>query len=62
MGWEFAALWTDDPVGSWNWTWRRVADDSGAVLQQSAGFAALEDCIEDARKHGFDESGCGPTD
>jgi hypothetical protein len=62
MGWEFAAMWVDDPARSWKWTWRRVADDSGAVLQQSQEFSVLEDCVEDARKHGFDASGCGPID
>ena len=62
MGWEFAAMWVDDPARSWKWTWRRVADDSGAVLQQSSEFSALDDCIEHARKHGFDGSGCGPID
>jgi len=59
MGWEFAAVWIDDPSRYWEWTWRRIADDSGAVLEQSAGFVRLEDCVEDARRNGFDETGCG---
>lgn len=62
MGWEFAAEWVEDPVRCWKWSWRRVADDSGAVLQQSGGFVQLEDCVDDARQHGFDESGCGPVE
>ena len=62
MGWEFAAVWVDDPVRSWKWMWRRVADDNGAVLQESAEFALLDECIEDARRNGFDDSGCGPVD
>jgi hypothetical protein len=61
MGWEFAALWVDDPDATWQWVWRRIADDSGAVIAESAGFRQLEACIEDARGHGFDESGCGPV-
>ena len=60
MGWEFAAMWADDHDDGWYWTWRRVADDSGAALEQSRRFGALEECIEDARKHGFDEDDC-PT-
>jgi len=61
MGWEFAALWVDDPDATWRWVWRRIADDSGAVIAESAGFRQLEACIEDARGNGFDESGCGPV-
>ena len=53
MGWEFAALWEDDAT-LWNWVWRRVADDSRNVLEQSAPFVQLEACIEDAKKHGFE--------
>ena len=59
MGWEFAALWVEDPDGAWKWVWRRVADDSGDALQQSEQFPALDDCIENARQNGFDESSCG---
>lgn len=59
MGWEFAALWVDDPERGWKWTWRRVADDSGAVLAQSSGFRTLDDCVDDARANGFDDDACG---
>ena len=58
MGWEFAALWVDDPESKWQWVWRRIADDSGAVLHESRGFSRLEECIGDAQRHGFYESGC----
>ena len=61
MGWEFAALWVDDPDEAWIWVWRRRADDSADVLEQSEAFATLEDCVEDARRAGFDESDCGPV-
>ena len=60
MGWEFAALSADDPDAPWQWVWRRIADDSGAVIQQSEAFSELDTCIADARRHGFDEAGCGP--
>ncbi|HEV7799479.1 MAG TPA: hypothetical protein VGP15_00255 [Burkholderiales bacterium] len=62
MGWEFAAVWVDDPARAWKWMWRRIGDDSGAVLEHSAQFARLEDCIEDACRNGFEQSGCGPVD
>jgi hypothetical protein len=62
MGWEFAAVWVDDPARCWKWNWRRIADDSGAVLEQSKDFVHLEDCVEDARRNGFEESGCGSID
>jgi hypothetical protein len=59
MGWEFAALWVEDSDEQWHWVWRRRADDTGAALQESASFAQLDDCIEDARRHGFDEGDSG---
>jgi hypothetical protein len=62
MGWEFAAVWVDDPRAGWTWTWRRVADDSGTVLAQSGPFIRLEDCLDDARQHGFDEADCRRTE
>jgi hypothetical protein len=55
-------VWVDDPARCWKWTWRRVADDSGAVLEQSKDFVQLEDCLDDARRNGFEESGCGSID
>ena len=61
MGWEFAALWVDDDaVGRWEWAWRRIADDSGAVIAESAAFVHLDQCIEDAKVYGFDDD-CGPA-
>jgi hypothetical protein len=61
LGWEFAAVWVEDPDEAWTWVWRRIADDSGDTLEKSAAFGTLEDCVHDARRHGFDESDCGPV-
>lgn len=58
MGWEFAALWADEPDRDWHWVWRRVADDSAAPLQVSERFASIEECVEDAKRHGFDDPDC----
>ena len=55
MGWEFVALWADDPDAQWRWVWRRVADDSGALIAESTSFPELDSCVEDARKNGFDD-------
>jgi hypothetical protein len=55
MGWEFVAIWADEPDSQWQWIWRRIADDSGALIGKSPGFDQLEDCIADARRNGFDE-------
>jgi hypothetical protein len=60
MGWEFAAVWLDDTRPAWHWIWRRIADDTGKLLEQSPPFGALARGVEDARAHGFDEDGCGP--
>lgn len=54
MGWEFAALWNDDAT-PWQWVWRRIADDSGRVLEESRAFDQLDECIEDAKKNGFED-------
>ena len=57
MGWEFAALWSDDADAPWQWVWRRIADDSGRVVEESSAFAALEGCMADAKDHGFEDDG-----
>ena len=62
MGWEFAACWVEEGDAPWQWMWRRIADDSGAVIAESAHFANLAHCIADAKAHGFDEEDCGPID
>ena len=54
MGWEFAALWTDD-ASPWQWVWRRIADDNGRVLEESRAFDQLDQCIDDAKKNGFED-------
>ena len=58
MGWEFAALWIDESDAP-QWVWRRVADDSGAVMAESERFSHLDVCMADAKEHGFDEESCG---
>jgi hypothetical protein len=62
MGWEFAAVWVDEPVGAWKWRWRRIADDSGDTIEESLEFAQLEDCVENARRNGFESSDCDSGD
>lgn len=62
MGWEFAAVWGIDPAKGWRWTWRRIADDSGEVLANSGAFLRLDDCIQDARRNGFDDADCAPAE
>ena len=58
MGWEFAALWVDDADIPWQWIWRRIADDSGAVIAESTAFPHLDSCLADARANGFDDDSC----
>lgn len=62
MAWEFAALWVDDPDAPWQWVWRRIADDNGAVLEESATFVNLDLCLANAREHGFEHDDCGCGD
>jgi hypothetical protein len=57
MGWEFAALWNDDADAPWQWVWRRIADDSGQVVEESRAFANLDGCMADAKQHGFENDG-----
>ena len=54
MDWEFIATWTGDAGEPWCWVWRRLADDAvkGAPSRR---FATLEACVEDARRHGFED-------
>jgi hypothetical protein len=39
--------------------WRRIADDSGAVIAESSAFPQLNLCMEDARRNGFDDDDGG---
>jgi hypothetical protein len=57
MGWEFAAVWNDDADAPWQWIWRRIADDSGQVIEESRTFGDLEACMADAKHHGFEDDG-----
>jgi hypothetical protein len=57
MGWEIAAVWVD-PDANWCWTWRRVEDDSGRIIEESSRFPDYEECIEDAQAHGLDYADC----
>jgi hypothetical protein len=41
--------------------WRRIADDSGAILAQSEEFTGLDRCIEDAKRSGFDDGDSDPA-
>ena len=58
VSWEIAAIFTEEPEPTWRWTWRRVADDSGRVIEESAPFEEFDDCIEDAQVHGLDFADC----
>jgi hypothetical protein len=58
MGWEIAAIWMDDADPAWYWTWRRVEDDSGRVVEESLAFSRFEHCIDDAQAHGLERADC----
>ena len=54
VDWEFTATWNDNARQPWCWAWRRVSDDAGKGAP-SRRFASLDACIEDARRHGFED-------
>ena len=58
MGWEFTAQWIEDSDIPWQWAWRRIADDSGAVIAESRPFPHLDLCVADAKRNGFDDDAC----
>lgn len=61
MGWEFVTSFDSDDR-KFYWFWRRTADDSGEVLEESARrFLDLMECIENARRHGFEDPTEGPA-
>ena len=61
MGWEFAALWNDDAGAPWQWVWRRIADDSGHVVEESRAFDNLDRCVSDAKQNGFEDGHAGKS-
>jgi hypothetical protein len=57
MAWEFAASCNEDLLHtSWQWRWRRTADDSALlVAESSCTFTDIDECISDACIHGFED-------
>jgi hypothetical protein len=43
--WEFLQRYDD------SWIWRR--EDRHDVIESSRNFAALEECVDDAARHGY---------
>jgi hypothetical protein len=58
MGWEIAAVWMDDHDPGWYWSWRRLEDDSGRIVEESEAFEQFEHCIDDAQAHGLEQADC----
>ena len=44
------------------WYWELVSDSSDMILESSQGFATREECVVDARRHGFTGQHAGPID
>lgn len=45
MSWEFLQRYDE------SWIWRRA--DRDAVTESTRNFAGLEECVEDAARHGY---------
>lgn len=45
MGWDFFQRYDE------SWIWRRA--DRNDVTESSRNFARLEECVEDAARHGY---------
>jgi hypothetical protein len=35
------------------WCWRRTSPDGEVLLEGRAAFTTFDDCMEDARRHGY---------
>ena len=49
MSWDFLQRYDD------SWIWRRA--DRNEVSESSRNFARLEECVEDAARHGYVAAG-----
>jgi len=36
-----------------SWSWRRTSPDGEVLLEGRASFPTIEDCMADARRHGY---------
>jgi hypothetical protein len=46
-------VWSFHKADSDAWNWRRTSPDGEILLQGGAEFASLDDCMADARRHGY---------
>jgi len=57
VAWEFVSvLAVGEQSTELGWKWRRLADDTRAVLEESEPLPDFAACIDDARKNGFHDS------
>jgi hypothetical protein len=49
-------VWSFHKSDPENWTWRRTSPDGEVLLEGRAAFSTIEECLADARRHGYNGS------
>jgi hypothetical protein len=46
-------VWSFQKADPDTWNWRRTSPDGEVLLEGRAAFGTLNDCMADARRHGY---------
>jgi hypothetical protein len=46
-------VWSFQKADTDSWNWRRTSPDGEVLLEGRGSFDSLEDCMGDARRHGY---------
>ena len=46
-------MWSFQKSEPEGWRWRRTSPDGEVLIEGRASFATCDECVEDARRHGY---------
>lgn len=46
-------VWSFHKPDTDSWNWRRTSPDGEVLIEGRAAFGNLDECVEDARRHGY---------
>lgn len=46
-------VWSFQKAEPERWQWRRTSPDGEVLLEGDASFSSFDDCMADARRHGY---------
>jgi hypothetical protein len=46
-------VWSFHKPDTDSWNWRRTSPDGEVLIEGRTAFGSLDECVEDARRHGY---------